>query len=171
MFKRFNNLFKKRLKMMPTTLKIAVVLISSLYLAFQVYMISYTVTDLLAEHDYKTLENTAINISENPELLLSTECKIEVLKDELIVTFENKRCKIIAEYNQNYELINTSCESKSTSLISMIVIIAVVTIGFAFFLGSIAGAISQCAVEREEKLLKRKVVNIKLLKRVKAYKN
>ena len=53
--------------------------------------------------DYQQLEQQAVDIQKNPELILEKDCKIVVEGETITVTFKNKKCKVIAKYDKNFE--------------------------------------------------------------------
>lgn len=63
--------------------------------------------------DYESLEKQVMAIQQNPDLLLKTDCNINVNGEVIKINFENDNCKITAKYNQNFEVISTSKEDKS----------------------------------------------------------
>lgn len=64
--------------------------------------------------DYESLEQQAINVQKNPELLLETNCSINIDDEVITITFENDECKVYAKYNKNLELLSYSKEDNYT---------------------------------------------------------
>lgn len=60
--------------------------------------------------DYQSLEQQAINVQQNPELLLETNCNINIDDEVITIRFENDECKVYAEYNKNFEMLSYSKE-------------------------------------------------------------
>lgn len=60
--------------------------------------------------DYQSLEQQAINVQQNPELLLETNCNINIDDEVITIRFENDECKVYAEYNKNFEMLSDSKE-------------------------------------------------------------
>lgn len=60
--------------------------------------------------DYLFLEQQAINVQRNPELLLETNCNININDEIITVCFENHECKINAKYNKSFEMFSYSKE-------------------------------------------------------------
>ena len=58
--------------------------------------------------DYQPLEEQAIAIQQNPQLLFKTNCEVEIDSDFITVTLENKNCKLITKYNKNFEIVSSS---------------------------------------------------------------
>lgn len=52
--------------------------------------------------DYEPLEKQELLIQQNPELLLKTNCNINVNNDIITVTLENSECEINVQYNQKF---------------------------------------------------------------------
>lgn len=63
--------------------------------------------------DYEQLEEQVKVIQHNPDLLLETDCNININGNIITVEFENDECKIIAKYDKNFEVLSTSKEDKS----------------------------------------------------------
>lgn len=63
--------------------------------------------------DYQPLEEQAIAIQQNPQLLFKTNCEVEIDSDFITVTLENKNCKLITKYNKNFEIVSSSKKDKS----------------------------------------------------------
>ena len=60
--------------------------------------------------DYQLLEQQAINVQQNPELLLETNCNINIDDEVITIRFENDECKVYAKYNKNFEMLSYSKE-------------------------------------------------------------
>lgn len=91
---------------------------------------AFIITDKVpaTELDYSKLENQAIAVQKNPELLLNTNSEINVKDGTISVKFENTECAIEVQYNQNYEILSIAKKDKATFwlyalLIAMIVFI------------------------------------------------
>lgn len=57
--------------------------------------------------DYELMEKQVIAIQENPELLLKSDCNVE-MKDEIITAvFKNDECKLKVCFNQDFEVISS----------------------------------------------------------------
>lgn len=63
--------------------------------------------------DYQPLEAQAISIQQNPKLLLEKDCNIDVNGEVITVCLENEKCKVIAKYDKNFEMLSTSKKDKS----------------------------------------------------------
>ena len=72
--------------------------------------------------DYQPLEEQAIAIQQNPQLLFKTNCEVEIDSDLITVTLENKNCKLITKYNKNFEIISSSKKDKSMALLLSFVV-------------------------------------------------
>lgn len=58
--------------------------------------------------DYEPLKKQLVSIQENPDILLTTDCKITV-KDKIItVTVSNKECNVTVEYDESFNVISTT---------------------------------------------------------------
>lgn len=58
--------------------------------------------------DYEPLKKQLASIQENPDILLTTDCKITV-KDKIItVTVSNEECSVTAEYDESFNVISTT---------------------------------------------------------------
>lgn len=75
---------------------------------------AYTDTTPATLSDYEQLEEKANAIEQNPDLLLKTNCKIEINSEIITVEFENEECKLIAKYNQSFKVLSTFRQDKST---------------------------------------------------------
>lgn len=60
--------------------------------------------------DYQPLEQQAINVQQNPELLLETNCNININDEVITIRFENDECKVYAKYNKDFEMLSYSKE-------------------------------------------------------------
>lgn len=76
--------------------------------SFSTYLFVKADTNPATASDYEPLEKQVSSISDNPSLLMETDCKINVNNKTITVTFENEECKIIAEYSKNFEVLSTS---------------------------------------------------------------
>ena len=86
--------------------------------------------------DYDQLEEQVNSIQQNPDLLLKTDCEINI-KDEIItVKFENDECKITVKYDKNFEVLSTSKEDKSIFWVWPLVI-ALIIVVFVWYAGYI----------------------------------
>ena len=84
--------------------------------------------------DYDQLEEQVNSIHQNPDLLLKTDCEINI-KDEIItVKFENDECKITVKYDKNFEVLSTSKEDKSIFWVWSLVI-ALIIVVFVWYFG------------------------------------
>lgn len=63
--------------------------------------------------DYEQLENQAIAISKNPELLFETDCNIAVSGEITKIVFENDECKLIVKYDENIEILSITQVDKA----------------------------------------------------------
>ncbi len=64
--------------------------------------------------DYEQLETQVKVIQQNPELLVETNCNININDEIITIEFENDECKVIAKYDKDFEVLSTSKEDKST---------------------------------------------------------
>lgn len=97
----------------------------------------YTTRDIVpaTPMDYDQLEEQVNSIQQNPDLLLKTDCDINI-KDEIItVKFENDECKITVKYDKNFEVLSTSKEDKSIFWVWSLVI-ALIIVGSVWYGGS-----------------------------------
>lgn len=65
--------------------------------------------------DYQLLEQQAINVQQNPKLLLETNCNIDINDEVITIKFENDECKVYAKYNKNFEMLSYSKEDNHMS--------------------------------------------------------
>ena len=65
--------------------------------------------------DYEQIENQIVSIQQNPDLLLETDCNININSGAITVEFENDECKMTAKYDKDFEVLSTSKEDKSRS--------------------------------------------------------
>ena len=63
--------------------------------------------------DYEQLEDQVNVIQQNPDLLLETDCNININGEIITVEFENDECKMTAKYDKDFEVLSTSKEDKS----------------------------------------------------------
>lgn len=63
--------------------------------------------------DYKQLKDQVNVIQQNPDLLLETDCNININGEIITVEFENDECKMTAKYDKDFEVLSTSKEDKS----------------------------------------------------------
>ena len=86
--------------------------------------------------DYEPFEKQAIAAQENPEILFEKDCNINVNENNITVVFSNDKCKVTAEYNQNFELLSISKENSENYMFWLFALI------LALVLGSVIGALS-----------------------------
>ena len=67
--------------------------------------------------DYKPLEEQTIAVQQNPEILIETDCDINVNGEVITINFENDECWVTAKYNENFEMISSSRGDKYTGWI------------------------------------------------------
>lgn len=91
---------------------------------------SYTVIDTVPAtlQDYKELEEQALNVQENPQLIFETICEMKVKEETIEIEFENDDSKIVAEYNKAFELLSISRTDKFKPFIFPLV--GAILIGF-----------------------------------------
>lgn len=102
----------------------------------------YTIIDIVPANpmDYDQLEEQVNSIQQNPDLLLKTDCDINI-KDEIItVKFENDECKITIKYDKNFEVLSTSKEDKSIFWVWALAI-ALFIVGFVWYAGSVVATL------------------------------
>lgn len=63
--------------------------------------------------DYEQLEKQVIAIQKNLELLLETDCNINVSGKVITINFDNDNCKVTAQYNKCFEMLSSSRKDKS----------------------------------------------------------
>lgn len=64
--------------------------------------------------DYQPLEQKAISVQQNPELLFETNCEINNNDEVITITFKNDKCKVCARYNKNFEMLSYTKEDNHT---------------------------------------------------------
>lgn len=69
----------------------------------------------VTESDYKELEKQMTAIQQNHELLLQTDCSITIKDDTISIEIQNDECKLIAQYDKNFENMKIIKENKSLS--------------------------------------------------------
>lgn len=72
--------------------------------------------------DYEQLEEQVNVIQQNPDLLLETDCNININGEIITVEFENDECKMTANYDKDFEVLSTSKEDKSMFLFWALVV-------------------------------------------------
>ena len=85
--------------------------------------------------DYEQMENQVIAIQQNHDLLFKTNCNIEINNEVITVNFENDECKLIVEFDQNFEILSTSKEDNCWFWLSALGASSLVGI-LTYFLGS-----------------------------------
>lgn len=66
--------------------------------------------------DYALMEEQIAAIQENPSEIFKEDCNINVNNDIITVEFENDECKLIAQYNQDFNLLLIEKEDKYTNV-------------------------------------------------------
>lgn len=82
-------------------------------IALTIMMFVYTDKVPATPSDYEQLENQVKVIQQNPDLLLETDCNININGEIITVEFENDECKMTAKYDKDFEVLSTSKEDKS----------------------------------------------------------
>ena len=62
--------------------------------------------------DYKQLEKQVNDIQQDSDILLKTNCDINIRDEIITVELENENCMITAEYSKNFEILSISKEDK-----------------------------------------------------------
>lgn len=108
LFNKFNKKVKQMSKeeIMANTISVIIGVIIALTIFLTFDKVPATMTD------YEPLEKQELLIQQNPELLLKTNCNINVNNDIITVTLENSECEINVQYNQNFEVLSTSKKDK-----------------------------------------------------------
>ena len=70
--------------------------------------------------DYLPLKNQLLEVQENPNVLLSSNCTITINNGYITYTIENDECKMTGKYDEQYNLIETRQKDKSISIFSAI---------------------------------------------------
>lgn len=83
--------------------------------------------------DYKPLEEQMTAVQQNPQLLLETNCNVEVEEDMVTVLFRNDECSITAKYDKELKLI--SCSKADESMFGLKAVILTVFIGVVVYGG------------------------------------
>ena len=113
---------------------IAFVISISLGIALTIAAFVGTDTVPATQADYEQLEKKAYSLQQNPNLLLKTDCTINVNGEIATVKFENNECMITTEYNKNFKILSTYREDKSMFCLYALVL--------SLFLGIYAFALS-----------------------------
>lgn len=83
-------------------------------IALTMVMFVYTDKVPATPSDYEQLEDQVNLIQQNPDLLLETDCNININGEIITVEFENDECKMTAKYDKDFKVLSTSKEDKST---------------------------------------------------------
>ena len=100
-------------KSLEQTISIGITLL--VFMCSFIYLYSCTDTTPASEEDIRELESKVMAITENPELLLSTDATIEISKEVTTYSIENKEASITAKYDKDYNLIEKNIKDKSFS--------------------------------------------------------
>lgn len=86
----------------------------SILLSIAVAIFCYVETDTVpaTQLDYEQLEKKAYSLEKNPDLLLKTDCNINVNGKVITVKFENNECILTAEYDRDFNILSTYREDK-----------------------------------------------------------
>lgn len=82
-------------------------------IALAIIMFVYTDKVPATPSDYEQLEDQVNVIQQNPDLLLETDCNININGEIITVEFENDGCKMTAKYDKDFEVLSTSKKDKS----------------------------------------------------------
>ena len=76
--------------------------------------------------DYEQLEKQVNAIQQDSDILLKTDCDINI-KDEIItVKLENDECKLTAKYDENFKVLSISKEDKCMFWVWALVIVLII---------------------------------------------
>lgn len=110
--------------------------------------------------DYEQLESQVTIIQQNPDLLLETDCNININGETITVEFENDECKIITKYDKNFEVLSTSKEDKSMFWL-LTLVLALVVGGFEVCSVGWILTLVVCVLELAVKLILERVRKLK----------
>ena len=72
--------------------------------------------------DYEPLEMQVNAIQQEPDLLLKTDCNINITNEVIMVNIENDECELIAKYDQNFDILSISKKDKCRGWLLALVI-------------------------------------------------
>lgn len=104
-----------------------------LVIAFVIFFYVETDTVPATQQDYEQLEKKAYSVEQNPDLLLKTDCNINVNGKVITVKFENNECILTAEYDKNFNILSTYREDKYTFFLFAILLCFLVGISVFVF--------------------------------------
>lgn len=96
--------------------------------------------------DYAELETQIEAIQETPDVLLKTNCSISVKDEVFTVTLSNKECKVITEFDQNFNVLSTTKTDFATNWI-VTLIMSIVLAVMGGFIGFLAFVLIACLIE------------------------
>lgn len=104
-------------------------------IALTIMIFVYTDKVPATPSDYEQLEDQVNVIKQNPDLLLETDCNININGEIITVEFENDECKMTAKYDKNFEVLSTSKEDKSMFWL-LVLVLALIVGGVEIYLVS-----------------------------------
>lgn len=106
--------------------------------------------------DYEPLEMQVNAIQQEPDLLLKTDCNINITNEVITVNIENDECELIAKYDQDFDILSIS--KKDKCMVWPLALVISLVLGCIFgYLGSILILIIVILVEAELKAFKSKI--------------
>ena len=104
-------------------------------IALTIMMFVYTDKVPATSSDYEQLEDQVNVIQQNPDLLLETDCNININGEIITVEFENNECKMTAKYDKDFEILSTSKEDKSMFWLLALVLALIIGGAEIYFVG------------------------------------
>ncbi len=104
-------------------------------IALTIMMFAYTDKVPATSSDYEQLENQVNVIQQNSDLLLQTDCNINIKGEIITVEFENDECKMTAKYDKDFEVLSTSKEDKAIFWVRALVLPLIVGGAEIYFVG------------------------------------
>ena len=74
------------------------------------------------EADYKDLEEKALAIQQDPNLMFEMECEGKINNKEVEVKLQNSECYVVTQYNENFDIVSMTRHDKSTHIVLAIVL-------------------------------------------------
>lgn len=104
-------------------------------IALTIMIFVYTDKVPATSSDYEQLEDQVNVIQQNPDLLLETDCNININGEIITVKFENNECKMTAKYDKDFEILSTSKEDKSMFWLLALVLALIIGGAEIYFVG------------------------------------
>ncbi len=130
-FTKVVNAFIQLVHGMSIVEKIGFVIGTIVAIAFAICFYVFTDTVPATAMDYEPLEKQMYAIQQNPNLLLKTDCNININNDIITVELSNAECGLNVEYGKNFEILSTSNYDKGSYWLGTL--IWAISIGVAIF--------------------------------------